>query len=514
MAQVPYRANLNAATWPFLAEDFGSSVIVPGQDNNFNRQVTAKEDTDKDVGIPQVYYMHNVMPFAQGLQSVGHKLTVWPVATGFTQIFPLRDDSGLGANTYMGIQYDSVTDTNLIWILTAGVWISVGMSVPKGLITVAHLQGKSYIFIAGVGCLRYDFGSSSFVSVTLSGLTTASMLGITYAAGYMIVWDKSSVYWSSTLPIVADTVDFVPSIITGAGSQSLEAARGPITFCFPHQLGFVAYTTQNAVMNVYSNNAMYPFNARELVAAGGLSDPSLIGYDMDTANHYAYTTAGLQLISVNATQIVFPEVTDFISGRRFEDYNAALHEFTYTDLIAPMKKSLNVIASRYLVISYGIDHLTHALIFDLALKRWGKVRINHTAVVEYEVPNTRITDIPKQSIGFLQDSGALLTLDFASATDTPDSCMLLGKYQYVRSRLLQLDEVKVETVRANKGFQLTDLVALDGRDTIPDVGFLAETDPKQRVFFFRAIGTNHTLEFAGTFRVVSLTMKFNVHGKR
>lgn len=514
MAQVAYRANLNAATWPFLAEDFGSSIIVPGQDNNFNRQVTAKEDTDKDIGIPQVYYMHNVMPFAQGLQSVGYKATIDPVAIGFTQIFPLRDDSGLGANTYMGIQYIEATGTNLVWILRSGVWVSTATTLPTGLITYAHLQGKTYIFVAGVGCLRYDFATSAFVSVTLSGLTLANILGITYAAGYMIAWDGTSVYWSSTLPIVSDTVDFVPSIVTGAGSQSLEAARGQITFCFPHQMGFIAYTTQNAVVNVYTNNSIYPFQARELVSSGGVSDPSQIAFDAVSANHYAYTTSGLQLISVSATQVVFPEMTDFISGRRFEDYNPAIHEFTHTDLTAPMKKQFNVIASRYFVISYGMDHLTHALVYDLALKRWGKLRINHVACFEYEVPNTKISDIPKQSIAFLQDSGAVYTVDFASSASSPDSCMLLGKYQYVRSRLLQLDEVKVETVRDSKGFQLTDLVALDGRDTVPDAGFLAETDPMQRVYFFRAIGTNHTLEFAGNFRVVSLTMRFNVHGKR
>jgi hypothetical protein len=515
MAQVAYRANLNAASFPFLSEDFGRSVIVPGQDNNFNRQLSSSKDPDKDVGIPQAYYMHNVLPYSQGFQSVGYFLTVPPAAMGFLQLFPLRDDSGLGANTYMGIQLSSDGASYIPWILKDGKWTSTATALNIAEITISHLQGKTYIYSANLGCIRYDFATAAFVNVVMTGLDTTKIIGITYAAGYMIAWDTASVYWSSTLPISGDIVDFTPSIVTGAGSQSLEAARGQITFCFPHQMGFIAYTTQNAVVNVLTSNSIYPFSARELVASGGLADQSLIAVDSVSANHYCYTTSGMQLVSVNASNTVFPEVTDFISGRRFEDYNPALHEFTHTDLTSPMKKKLTVIASRYLVISYGVDHLTHALVYDLIMQRWGKLRINHVDVIEYEAPNTLITEIPKQSFAFLQDSGALLTVDFSASATSIDSCLVLGKYQFARSRLLQLDTVDVESVQEYKAFQLTDIITLDGKiHSSIDQGTLVGGGEGLRRYAFRAIGMNHTLELAGTFKVNSLTMTFNVHGKR
>lgn len=514
MAQITYRANLNAATFPFLAEDFGRSVIVPGQDNNFNRQVTSKEDSDKDIGIPQVYYMHNVMPFAQGLQSVGYKQIVEGVHTGFLDVFALRDDTGVGFNSFMGVSYDGTTSSKILWILSGGIWTSTSTAVPDKKITYAHLQGKTYIYIESVGCLRWDFATSAFASVTMTGLDTSKILGITYAAGYMIAWDSTSIYWSSTLPISGDVVDFAPSIVTGAGSQSLEAARGKITVCLPHQMGFIAYTSQNAIVHTFTSNSLYPFSARDLVSSGGLLDAEVVGFDSASSSHYAYTTSGLQSISVSATTVVFPEVTDFISGRRFEDYNASSYSFVQYDLAVAMKKRLTVVASRYLVISYGMQSLTHALVYDMALKRWGKLKIAHVSCFEYEVPNELVSDIPKQSIAFLQDSGNVYTVDFASASAATDSCLILGKYQYVRSRTLQLDEVVLENVRKNNAFELTDLISLGGKDFYPASGYLSEIGEQARKYLFRSVGVNHSLQFSRSFRLVSLLLVFNIHGKR
>jgi len=35
---------------------------------NFNRQVQSTEDTDKDRGIPQIFYGHNIVPTGQGFR--------------------------------------------------------------------------------------------------------------------------------------------------------------------------------------------------------------------------------------------------------------------------------------------------------------------------------------------------------------------------------------------------------------------------------------------------------------
>ena len=70
MAQVTIRANLSSVQVPLLTEEFGRSVIVRQQDLNYVPTVTSKADADKDIGIPQVYYGHNIMPTSYGYRSV------------------------------------------------------------------------------------------------------------------------------------------------------------------------------------------------------------------------------------------------------------------------------------------------------------------------------------------------------------------------------------------------------------------------------------------------------------
>jgi hypothetical protein len=66
MSQITYRGNLASATWPLISALFGRSVIVGGPDQNFIRQLYSPEDPDKDIGVPQIYYLHNVLPTSSG----------------------------------------------------------------------------------------------------------------------------------------------------------------------------------------------------------------------------------------------------------------------------------------------------------------------------------------------------------------------------------------------------------------------------------------------------------------
>ena len=103
MAQMTYRANLSAKAFPFIADNWGRTVIVPQADNTFNRELSSSEDPDRDVGIPQAFYMHNVMPAAQGFQSVGYTQVADSIhpATSFIAIWVIRDASD--AKAFLGI---------------------------------------------------------------------------------------------------------------------------------------------------------------------------------------------------------------------------------------------------------------------------------------------------------------------------------------------------------------------------------------------------------------------------
>ena len=98
MAQVVIRANLSSVQIPLLTEEFGRSVIVRQQDLNYVPTVTSKADVDKDVGIPQIFYAHNVMPTYYGYRSLAFSNQIpaaSPAALTFKQVFNLsRINSG------------------------------------------------------------------------------------------------------------------------------------------------------------------------------------------------------------------------------------------------------------------------------------------------------------------------------------------------------------------------------------------------------------------------------------
>lgn len=513
MAQQVYRANLSAKVFPLVAEYFGRSVIVAGQDQNFSRQLGSTEDPDKDRGIPQIYYCHNVMPSSEGLQSIGYTQVITDTKSGFINQFTLRDVDGNQV-------FFSATSFGDIYVLPFGETLWMSLAPIAGIqgkeISIATINGQSYVFFSGIGCYLYDRITNAMIKITLDGLDETQVLGIVASAGYMIAWTDKAIAWSSAIPheVPTDPIDFVPSEVTGAGGGNVESAKGKLTVCVQHYLGFIIYTTNNTIGAIYTNNANYPFNLREMPSGGGLSDPSLISSDSGTGNHYAFTTSGLQLVSIQQAQLILPEVTDFTSGKYFEDFDESTLKFIRTKLSTTMLKSVNIISDRYLVISYGVTELTHALVYDVVMKRFGKLKQTHTVCFEWKQLNPDVVDTPRQSIGFLKSNGSIFTVDFAYGSPSSYGVMLLGKYQLARTRLTSLQHVEIENVREYAPFKLYNCVSYNGKTLEPAVeGYLAERAESYRKYNFHQTGINHTLIFIGDFYADSLVIKFNINGR-
>jgi hypothetical protein len=506
MAQQVYRANLSAKYFPFLANNWGQSIIIRGQDQDFSRQAVSSESPEKDVGIPQVFYMENVLPTVSGFQSIGYDV-ITPGIVGKTNAVTYEliiDGSG---NT----QYVMFDNTGGIYYQTLTGWAISALSIAGTVRTFAYVNGITYMYVANVGCFTWNFATNQFVAQTLTGLTPANIFGICASFGYLIAWTVNTVFWSSLI----DPTDFTPSLVTGAGSESVQGAKGAITYCVQHTQGFIVYTSENAVASIYSGNANYPFNFRPIVSSGGVGSLDLIGYDANTGNHYVYSTSGLQILSTTQTQTVIPELTDFISGRVFEDFNQVSMTFSTTALNTPMKKKLNVISDRYLVMSYGVNSLTHILVYDLSLKRWGKLKIPHVDVVEYKLPSSVVVEIPKQSIAFLQADGTVVVVDYDPYIPNTQGLILLGKYQYIRGRLLTMETIQIENVMRWSGFKLTLFSSLDGKTTqTPTTLLPLNTTSQLGTFNTRITGVNHSVMLQGGFNIESMELTFHVSAKR
>lgn len=504
MAQQVYRGNLSAKDLPLVSDYWGRTVIIRGNDQDFNRQLYSSENPTKDVDVPQVYYLHNVMPTVEGFQSIGYTQILQGVVNvnTFIQIESIRDD--LDHLAFLGITSDGKLYVNegLNWSLKQFVG-------PNPNVTIAYVSGVTYIYVEGIGCFVYNFTTHTLTNQTLTALGDG-VIGICASFGYLVAWTINAVAWSSLI----DPTDFTPSLETGAGGGEVQGAKGPITVCVQHTQGFIVYTSENAIASIYSGNAQYPYNFRPIVSSGGVLTNQVIGYDANSGNQYVYSTSGLQLISTSATTTIFPEVTDFLSGRVFEDFDEVNLRFTQTQLVTTLLKKLNVVCDRYLVLSYGIAGYTHALVYDMALKRWGKLRIDHVQIVEFTLSSSIVTETARQSFGLLRADGSVIIVDFNQYLNSSNGVVVLGKFQYVRSRLIQLEEIILENVMNPATFSLHVFTSVDGKSNTTSKPTLYSQANKQGIWRTRNTGVNHSLVIMGGFYLESFVLAFNIHGKR
>lgn len=513
MAQLSYRVNLSAKSWPFVSTYFGRSVVVgsASHDQNFSKQLYSSEDQDKDIGIPQMYYMHNCMPTSQGIQSIGYIPTVpaVPFVEEFTEIFTLYYSQGAA--------YFTCLPNGRCFVCQFGAspqWLEINTipGISGRMISVVNISGNSYIFFSGLGCYKFFPGALTLVGQILNGLDVTKVVGIVGAVGYMIAYSTDSIAWSST----EDPTDFTPSLITGAGGGGVEHARGPIVFCVPSSAGLTITTAVNCVNAPFTGNARFPFIFNAVAGAGGITSRAVVAQDISASEFYAYSTAGLQKLVSSSAALIYTEVTDFISGKVFEDFDELTNTFSITK-VETMKKALNVIANRYLILSYGVEELTHALVLDMGAKRWGKLKITHVECFEYLLKPAEQTEVSRQSIGFFKKSGEVVRADFDSEdTVIPhNGVLILGKYQYVRARMLTLDETVVENVRDVSKFSIQNSYSLRGKSIdSTSTGYLHNVDGEACSYRFRDTAMNHSLLLKGSFYAVSLQLKFHIHGAR
>lgn len=524
MSQIAYRGNLSAAYFPFVSRFHGRSVIVGGPDQNFVRQLYSNADVDKDIGIPQIYYGHNIFPNENGFQSVGYDQRIANYNgsdIGVRQAFTLRDDvyNG-GTKAYFmlasGGFYYVLSETSGYAGFASQYWDGTVMqSLPIGIenlqITTAHVNGVTYLYIANNFCLIWNFSASRLELVTLSGLTAASIVGITESNGYLIAYSSNAVAWSSLI----DPEDFVPSLQTGAGGGNVEGIKGNITCGAPTSSGFILYTENNAVAVLYTGNSQYPFQFSECVGAGGVSTLERVTYDADSGFNYAYTSNGFQILKAKSAETVFTALTDFLAGQLFEDFSESTLEFTYQTLTAPLLKKLSFIGNRYLVVSYGIAELTHCVVYDTVQKRFGKFKVTHVDCFQYDLLSENVSDIPRKNIAFLQKDGTVLLVNFAVSFTNRNGVILLGKYQYVRSRRFHLDTFSLENPTQGGSLSVYDMVSADGKNysqTLAGIVISSGNDVAMYGFGSPA-GMNHSVLIKGAFNLASIELTGHVSGR-
>lgn len=549
MAKQRFRGALNAAIFPLVSILQSRTVVQPQLDNNV--KTSAKffgTDESADYSIPQLMYCENVVPTAEGLQSVTYEAILPPLAgaVDFDQAITLRDAS---ENNFL---FAPANGKNYIYTANAGVWVSTNPLVgwTGKLVTRAYVNGRTFVCYEGFGIYEYNGTTGVLTKQVVLGLTDANIRGIGSSSNYLIAFSDITVYWSS----LVNPTDFVPDLTTGAGFSIPQDVKARITACIGISGGYIIYTAKNAVAAVFTNNVRAPFTFKEVSNAGGILTYEQVTSEQNSGPHYAWTTGGLQKITIQGAEAVSAEINDFIAGRMYETFdptNKALTVQYGTASEFPVK--ITYIASRFLLISYSVSdtaNYNYVIFFDTILKRYGKLKVDHVDCFTYPYPNLFgdlswtalgeldwpalvetswadlaagvISDPPsKLSVGFLSADGTvkLLRMDYDKDTQH-QGVAIFGKFQLTRANLMQMQQVDFEGIyqdiaTLSQYFTVTVVASLDGlnQDYVLPMKLL-KARGKLASYAKRVTGINIWLVVEGTFALSSYVMEVTQDGDR
>lgn len=544
MPQIPYRANLSAAIYPMTVAEGGRTVIVPQADNVYDRRLDPAGE-QKNAGVPQALYLENVFPTANGYQSVGFIQSGYTVPVPATrylfQVVELKAyDSALDAiYTVPFFCYSDDTFTaGPFGQNTVVVTGTAPLVAEEGCLSTAIVGKTCYLFTKrGTNRLyrvEYTYFSPTAGQVDLIEITSSltpvgfqnDIAGITGSNNYLIGHGADRIYWSST----TNPLDFAPSLVTGAGSEIPNDTDATVKYIKQTVGGFYIYTGNNIVYAQYTGNARYPFKFIPVLGTNTVKVPAMQVYgDATTPAQYIIESKNqIKVLAGREASPVAPEVTDYltrITAHQVFDYT--LNTFT-TQLVSSVVPKIYTYLNRYILISVNgtgahssATSFSHVIVYDTLLQRYGKIKLSHKYVYTLQDLTTKNTE----NLVFV-DADTLqlkiLHFDIFESDTLPGGMsyipmtgvLALGKVQYVRSRLLCLEDVEVEgahdtNLDATPNFSCVNLPSLDGRNFDTAVSPTSTvTDGDLRVYTFHHTAKNHTLVFKGSFALTTVQMNF------
>jgi len=482
------------------------AVFIPGLDSAPRTpRIFMGSDESVDFELAQILYGENIMPAAEGLKSVGYSQLIAPtVNTDFDQIFALRDDaentvlySPAAGKNYI---YDDVTSawTTTTFLEIHGVVIDPASpnTEDTARVTYAYVDGKTFVCYSRLLATGGTDASILFWNPTTKALEPAGALianipisvgeidGISSSNGYLIVYSDITVAWAAFTGTAFDFTPYANGEFTGSGYQIPEDVQGRVKACIPLPGGFVIFTSKNAIAATYhAQSIAAPWVFREISGAGGIESYEQATVEGSLGALIAYTTTGLQKISLNSSDEAYPDVSDFIAGRYIERYNFGLQTLTEASTTLDMYVKITNIANRYMVVSYGTfpKVFSFALVYDMTLSRWGKLRIVHRDCFYYsygattgDLTYSMLGDIPYDSpelstydsttqqgnaivaaqngMAFLDADGSVHLADWSSKVrDTEDEAVaVIGRIQLTRARHTQLNRAEIEGLTSGR----------------------------------------------------------------
>jgi hypothetical protein len=531
MAAIVYRANLSSSTYPMTIADGGRTVIMPGPDQNFDRRVDPT-GAQKDAGIPQALYLENVMPTASGYQSVGFRDTgVMPPRYTFGVGYPethalLKMFFGeaislkvltVAFRTAPGSYQDhiatSFSASPIPWTRGTGTTVADPSPITPAGLSTAYVRGVNYLF-DGIRILTATNPSAEVVHLTdvsgsVTGITIANIRAICSCANYLIALMKdNTIAWSST----TTPLDFTASLVSGAGSQIPADLQSPGMFLAEAPNSFYIYTASGVVYAAYTGNSRYPFKFTAVENSGGYNWPTQVSSSRTKATQYAIDNSrNIRVITPNRAEIIAPEVSTFLERQSYYDtFDSTANVFSLAPIVTYPRQSLEFVLDKYILISVG----NFFLVYDVLLSRYGKLARRGLVAVREDDIDSRLYFL-ENPVDF---STSAMSFDLYDTNYIHTGVLALGKFQYVRSRKIELHQIEIEgpastAIIPTTNFSCILIPSQNGRtfDTaitpyeVSNSGGLA-------IYNTHATAQNHTAVLKGAFNVNTLQLKFSPRG--
>lgn len=505
MAEYKFAAALNASTFPLVTRFQPRSVMIGQLDGKLRNPAAVYNDLSDNnpSNIPQVIYCENIMPTPQGCKTVGfvNLQAVYPGAGSADDVFTIRNG---GTQAWF---FSPAEGMNYVTAALGAPWVSTNplagapllVSTPQ--VSVAEVNGISYVCYFGTKLLQWNGAAFVDAGAALIGIVATSIRSICSSGNYLVVmYSDNSVKWSS----LTNPLDFTPSTASGAGSQIPIDMRGAPLYLSQIAGGFLIHCSENTVAAVYTQNVAQPWIFREVKNSGGMlftDNFAGVSRQSSTGTIYMYGTSGLQSLNLRDCDIIHPQVTEFFAGRLLEVFNG-LTNLLSVSLLTRFSVKLAFINNRYLCLSYGstFNQYNYALIYDAALKRWGKLKADHTCIFNNPSANSQ-----SDMMLMLRMNGScdLVNLDDRVLAD--NGVLILGRYQLSRTSKICSEEIELEVQDANDTPTVDILANFTGTIT----GFVTsmlpfESGDNYRSFQKQIEAENISFVIKGTFNLTSV----------
>jgi hypothetical protein len=507
MAVQRFKVALNNAAFPLVSTKAQRAVFVPGLDAAPRTpRIFMGADDSADYNMSQVIYAENVMPVAQGVHSVGYSQFIAPtINDDFDSVFALRDAdentvlfSPAGGNNYI---YDTTLSAwydNTIADVFDPIVLDPALNPAESKVTYAYVDGKTFVCYSRLKSNDMVPTDMSIMFWDGTNLVPAGSLisnlpfpvgeidGIASSSGYLLVYSDLTVAWAPFNGTAFDFTIYANGAFTGAGFQVPEDIQGKIRAIITLSGGFAIFTDRNAIAaNYHAQNITAPWVFREIPDAGGLESYEQATVEGTLGSVYAYTTTGLQRISLNSAELVMPAVGDFIAGRQIERYRFETQELYQGLVNLDFYVKIANIGNRYLVVSYGTAPgvYSFALVYDFALQRWGKLRMVHRDCFYYaygaiaaDLTYAALGDVPyddpslttydattglsnafvaaPHGLAFLKRTGEIVIANWSDQARSieDEAVVVLGRVQLSRSSHTQLNRIEAEGLKSGRIF--------------------------------------------------------------